>query len=128
MTTPALRIRSADTRERRWPDSRKQGSVVLRTLVDADGGPSSGVVQGLAEFAPSDHEGMHSHDRPETAFVLDGGGTLKLKGDDKVVEPGDMLFIPAGLPHGWQAGEEGLRLLTTFPGDRLSEVSYEWEE
>jgi quercetin dioxygenase-like cupin family protein len=126
MTTPALRIRASDTRTQHWPDRRRQGTVAFHTLVDADGGPSSGLVQGRAEFGPGDHEGMHSHDRPETAYVLDGGGTLTLRGDDKTVEPGDMVFVPAGLVHGWRAGEEGLRLLYSFPADRLSEVAYDW--
>jgi quercetin dioxygenase-like cupin family protein len=127
MTAPAIQIRSRDTDRRHWDDRGRQGDVAFRTLVDADGGPSSGLVQGLAEFAPGDHEGLHRHDRPETAFVLDGGGVLVLRGEEKPVEPGDMLFLPAGLVHGWRAGEEGMRVLYSFPADRFSEVAYHWD-
>jgi quercetin dioxygenase-like cupin family protein len=126
MTGPAIQIHERDTDLRGW-DSAAKGEVKFRTLIDAAGGPSSALVQGIAEFPPAGTEAMHRHDRPETAFVLSGGGALLLRGEERAVEPGDMLFVPAGLSHGWRAGEEGLRLLWSFPGDRLDEVSYDWE-
>ena len=126
---PALvHVRSGDTDLQSWDDPDRQGSVRFRTLIDAGGGPSSDLVQGLAVFEAADTEGAHSHDRPETAYVTSGGGTLTAGDEDTAAEAGDMLFIPAGLVHAWRAGEQGMQVLYSFPGDRMSEVAYDWAE
>jgi quercetin dioxygenase-like cupin family protein len=124
MTGTPIHIASADTDPQAWEDRR--GTVRFRILVDAKGGPSEGLVQGIADIASGEGEAMHRHDRPETAYVLSGGGRLTLEGRDMEVHSGDMTFVPAGLAHGWKAGEEGLRVLWSFPGDRFDEIRYDW--
>lgn len=129
MTPPAaVRVHAVDTELNHWDDRDRKGAVGFRTLIDTDHGPSSGVTQGIAEFAPGDTEGRHHHDLPETAFVLDGGGHLDLPGEAMAVRAGDMLFVPPGLVHGWRAGDDGMRLLYTFPADRLADVAYHWAD
>ena len=125
MAQPPIHIRPADTEVQGWGDPRR-GEVTFRLLVTADGGPSSAVVQGIADIPPGGREAMHRHDRPETAYVLSGGGQLTLDGREIVAQSGEMFFLPEGLPHGWRAGEEGLEILWTFPGDRFDEVAYHW--
>ena len=128
-TPPALvHVRANDTDLQSWPDPDRQGNVRFRVLIDADGGPSSGVAQGLAIFEAGDAEGAHAHDRPETAYVASGGGTLTAGGEDTPAEAGDMFFVPPGLVHAWRAGEEGMRLLYSFPADRMAEVAYDWTD
>ncbi|MDG4649916.1 cupin domain-containing protein [Roseibacterium sp. SDUM158017] len=127
MAQPPIHIRPGDTELRTWDDPRR-GRAAFRLLVSADGGPSSKLVQGVAEIAPGESEARHRHDRPETAYVLSGGGRLTLAGQDIVADAGEMFFIPEGLTHGWLAGEEGLQILWTFPGDRFADVRYDWAE
>ncbi|ROU01164.1 cupin domain-containing protein [Histidinibacterium lentulum] len=110
-----------------WDDDR-HGSVTYRILVDADGGPSRGLVQGIAYLEPGDRENMHTHDIPETIHVLEGSGEARLQGNSLPLAPGDTLFVPAGAPHAWSAAEaEGLTLLFTFPTDRFAEVAYHFD-
>lgn len=127
MTQLPTHIRPNDTVAQSWDDPRR-GRTTFRLLVTAGGGPSEALVQGIMDIPSGEREAMHHHDRPETAYVLSGGGTLTLKGKEIVAQSGDMMFIPEGLVHGWLAGEEGLQLLWSFPGDRFEEVAYHWEE
>lgn len=121
-----VHVRAGDTDLQSRDDA--QGSARFRVLIDADGGPSSKLVQGLSVFEAADTEAAHSHDRPETAYVVSGGGTLTVGDEENQAEAGDVFFIPPGLVHSWRAGEEGLHVLFSFPGDRMSEVAYDWAE
>jgi quercetin dioxygenase-like cupin family protein len=127
MAQPPIHIRPSDTVPRSWDDPRR-GRASFRLLVTADGGPSEGLVQGITDIPAGESEAKHRHDRPETAYVLSGGGRLMLEGRDIVADAGEMFFIPEGLVHGWTAGEEGLRLLWSFPGDRFGDVAFDWAE
>ena len=130
MSTPpaVLRVHAEDTEIQHWDDRDAHGAVGFRTLVDADHGPSRALVQGIAVFGPGDTEAAHHHDRAETAFVLDGGGTLVLGEDTMTARAGDMLFVPPGTVHGWQAGDDGMRFLYSFAADRFSDVAYHWQD
>jgi quercetin dioxygenase-like cupin family protein len=126
MTQP-IHIRKSDTDLQSWPD-KAQGDGRFRILVDAENGPSKGVVQSLSEFGGAEQEATHCHDLPETAHVISGHGDLTLAGKNLTLEPGDTVFIPAGLDHGWQASDEGLVILCSFPADRFDEVTYHWKD
>jgi len=111
-----------------WDDPR-HGRVRYRLLVDADYGPSRGVTQGVVEFAPGDRENLHRHpSHSETIHVLEGRGEAELPGRTLALSPGDTVFVPAGVLHAWSAPEAEMRLLFTFPADRLEEVSYDFED
>ena len=98
------------------------GDVKVRLLVDASGGPSSEIAQSLAEIAAGGEEDMHSHDRAQTGFVVEGSGQAVFDGRTLDVAKGDAVFVPAGTPHGWRAGDDGLVVLSTFAADRADEV------
>ncbi len=110
-----------------WDDPR-HGGVGYRLLVDADWGPSRGVTQGVVEFAPGDRENLHRHpSHCETIHVLAGHGQAELPGRSLPLSPGDTVFVPAGVPHAWSAPDSEMRLLFTFPADRLDDVTYDFE-
>lgn len=122
-TAPTI-IRAGSPREDTITD---HGShVQIRTLVDAAGGPSAGIVMGQARLDPACVEARHHHDIPEVVHVTSGGGTARLGDRSVPIEPGDTVFVPAGLVHGWEAGEEGLAFLYVFPADRSDAVTYHW--
>jgi quercetin dioxygenase-like cupin family protein len=103
-------------------EARRRG-LKYRLLVDADGGPSERVCQGLFYLDDGHAESPHSHDVPETVHVIEGRG-LAVVGDRRhEIGPGDTVFIPANLVHGFET-PESLTLLFTFPVDRFADVAY----
>ena len=127
MSAAVVHVREADTRLDHWEDPAR-GRVDFRTLVDATHGPSSSIVQGIVEMSEGQVEKRHHHDRPETGYVIEGAGFL-LAGPDRIaIAKGDMVFVPAGLVHGWSAPDGPMRVLFTFAADRLSDVPYHWED
>lgn len=94
-----------------------------RLLIDADGGPSEGLCQGLFYLEGGHAESPHWHDVPETVHVIEGHG-LAVLGDQRTeINPGDTVFVPAGLAHGFEA-PESMTLLFSFPVDRFADVTY----
>ncbi|SDY39521.1 cupin domain-containing protein [Citreimonas salinaria] len=94
-----------------------------RLLIDADGGPSSALCQGLFYIDSGHADSPHHHDVPETIHVIEGKGFAILGDKRQELSPGDTLFIPAGLVHGFEA-PESMILLFTFPVERFSDVTY----
>lgn len=124
-TAPTI-VRREEPEWEVW-DSPERGRVRFRTLIDGAAGPTAGLVQGLAEIEPGDHEGRHRHTLPQVAHVLSGRGEASLGDRTVPIEAGDTVFIPAGVTHGWRAGDVPLRFLYTFPADRFADVSYTFE-
>ena len=125
MTTAPTIVRASDPEEFTRDDG-KRGRAVYRTRIDASAGPTSGVVTGTARLDAGDVEASPSHNLPETAHVLSGGGTAIFEDRDVRLDPGDTVFVPAHVHHSWRAGEEGLELLYVFPADRFHDVEYHW--
>lgn len=124
---PAIFIARDAPDIRDWSDPR-HGDLSYRTLVDADHGPSTGLVQGIAYIPRGGAENPHRHDMPETVHVLAGRGKVRLGDREIGLSPGDTVFVPAGLMHGWSAPDEPLRLLYTFAANRFADVTYVFEE
>ncbi len=51
------------------------------------------------EVAPGGHTPHHSHDYEHEILILKGRGTAKSEEGDKIVRPGDVLFVPANEKH-----------------------------
>lgn len=82
------------------------GSTV-RVLLDAELGGA--VNQSLAEATldPGARTRRHYHARTEEIYVvLAGSGRMEVDGDERDVERGDAILIPARAWHELQAGEE----------------------
>jgi uncharacterized RmlC-like cupin family protein len=64
---------------------------------------------------PGDEPPLHvHHDHEEGFHVIEGELTLYLPGGDaRVLGPGDFLLAPRGVPHTYQTGAEGCRVVVT---------------
>jgi len=57
-------------------------------------------VTGLAEIAPDNASGLHTHPGIETGYVLEGEVLMQVEGQpDRTLKPGDSYMIPAGTKH-----------------------------
>lgn len=67
-------------------------------------------------FAFDAGTGLDEHSTPQTAFVevLDGSVRVTIDGEPHQVQAGQMIHLPAGVPHALQALERFRMLLTLF--------------
>ena len=77
-----------------------KGSVVSRTLIKRDTGSTT-------VFAFDKGEGLSEHSAPFDALVhvLDGEAEIKVGGQPHRVKAGQMILMPAGIPHALRAVE-----------------------
>ena len=63
-----------------------------------------------AEYSEGAHPWEHG------IFVVEGEGILRSGGEERVIKPGDAVFIPSGETHGFQnPWEEALGLICVIP-------------
>lgn len=86
----------------------QSGSVVSRVLIR-----NSGAVQTLFAFAEG--EGLTEHMSPHEATVLliEGEASVTIAGEAHTVRAGEMLHLPAGVPHALH-GEHAFKMLLTI--------------
>ena len=107
----------------------ENGGLKYRLTVDATGGPSRAVCQGLFYLYDGHSETLHSHEIAETIYVLSGNGHIRLEDREILLAPGDTVFIPAGTRHGFTARDNAdLVVHFTFPTDRFEDVTYAYAE
>ena len=77
-----------------------KGSVVSRTLIKRDTGSTT-------VFAFDKGEGLSEHSAPFDVLVhvLDGEAEIKVGGQPHRVKAGQMILMPAGIPHALRAVE-----------------------
>jgi len=82
------------------------GSVVSRTLVKKPTGT-------ITLFAFDRGQGLSEHSAPYDAFVqvVDGVATLRIGGTDVVAKAGEVVVMPANIPHAVHATERFKMLL-----------------
>ena len=85
------------------------GAVVSRTLAESSAGT-------LTLFAFDAGQGLSEHSAPYDAFVqlLDGAATLTIGGKKVKARAGELVKMPANVPHALQAQERFKMLLTMF--------------
>jgi quercetin dioxygenase-like cupin family protein len=85
------------------------GSVVSRTLLKTDTGT-------LTLFAFDEGQGLSEHTAPFNALVqvLDGTATLSIGGKTVASRTGELVLMPADVPHAVQPGGRFKMLLTMF--------------
>jgi len=85
------------------------GSVVSRTLLKSDAGT-------LTLFAFDEGQELSEHTAPFDALVqvLDGTATLRIGGTTVSVGTGELVLMPADVPHAVQAAGRFKMLLTMF--------------
>ena len=71
-------------------------------------------VQSLAEATLSAGQSTQRHYHrlsEEIYLIVEGGGLMEVDGDEREVDTGDAILIPAGAWHTLTAGPQGVRLL-----------------
>jgi quercetin dioxygenase-like cupin family protein len=83
----------------------QSGSVVSRTLIDKKIGT-------LTLFAFDQGQGLSEHTAPYDAFVqvLDGSAAITIGGKEQQVDAGQMIIMPANVPHSLRA-EQPFKML-----------------
>jgi len=87
------------------------GAVVSRTLVHKPAGT-------ITLFAFDAGQGLSEHQTPYDAFVqiVEGTGTLRIGGSDVVARAGEVVVMPAHVPHAVHAAERFKMLLVLIRG------------
>ena len=82
------------------------GSIVSRTLAKKPTGT-------ITLFAFDTGQGLSEHQAPYDAFVqvVDGAGLFRIGGNEVVARAGDVVVMPADIPHAVQATERFKMLL-----------------
>ena len=76
-------------------------------------------------LAPGSVQPQAPHDQDELYIVLQGAGIFDKAGDKRPVAEGDVLFVEAGVPHGFTDVTEGFEAYAVFWGPKGGEqVSY----
>ncbi|MBI5510584.1 MAG: cupin domain-containing protein [Deltaproteobacteria bacterium] len=88
------------------------GAVVSRTL-------SKGSAGTLTVFAFDEGQGLSEHSAPFDAYVqvLEGSVLLTIGGQKVAAKPGELVLMPANVPHGLHAGTKMKMLLTMLKHD-----------
>jgi quercetin dioxygenase-like cupin family protein len=83
------------------------GSIVSRTLVDKPVGT-------ITLFAFDKGQRLSEHSAPYDAVVqvIDGTGEVMIAGKPHTVNPGEMIIMPANIPHSVNAAQKFKMLLT----------------
>jgi len=78
-----------------------QQSPIKRTMLQTvDFPPGFNVVSAIAEIAPGNCAGRHTHPGVESSYVLEGAILLKVEGKpDQTIKAGESFQIPANAPH-----------------------------
>ncbi len=78
-------------------------------------GTSLNAVTGIAEVVPNAAIGRHTHNGPETGYLMEGELTLMVDGQaPRTLKPGESYQIPAGTPHDARSGAAGAKVLAVY--------------
>jgi quercetin dioxygenase-like cupin family protein len=97
-------------------DAQAPGGVTRTVLQKTDyPGEKHATILVMAEIAPDAVVARHTHPGVESAYLMEGGGTLSVKGQaDRVLKTGDSYQIAAETPHGLKNGGQKSRLAITY--------------
>lgn len=89
-----------------------EGSVVSKTLLKKE-------IGNLTLFAFDQGQGLSEHTAPFDAvvYILDGKAEITIGGQAQSVPAGEMLIMPANVPHALQAQEKFKMLLVMIRGE-----------
>ncbi|MEM9708857.1 MAG: cupin domain-containing protein [Pseudomonadota bacterium] len=119
----AFAVDAAAIADEGWADP-AHGGVTWRGLVDADKTPSAGLTLGVMSVAPYTTLAPHRHAPAEVYFCLEGEGVVTVDGVEYPLSPGVTVYVPGDAEHATSGGPAGVKILYTFPTDRLADVEY----
>ncbi len=85
------------------------GAVISKTLLKKETG-------NITLFSFDTGQGLSEHTSPFDAVVqvVEGEGAFIIDGDLKTVKEGEMIIMPANIPHDVQAAEQPFKMLLTM--------------
>ena len=69
---------------------------------------------GLYELAAGADDPQQPHDEDEVYYVISGRARFQVGNEDLPVVPGTVLYVAAGIEHGFHSITEGLSVLVVF--------------
>jgi quercetin dioxygenase-like cupin family protein len=96
----------------------------MQVLIGADEGPNFAMRRFIME--PGGGMPMHTNEVEHEQYVLRGRGRVVIGGETLHVEPNDVVYIPAGVPHSYDSvGEEPFEFICVVPNqpDRITLVN-----
>jgi len=90
----------------------QEGSIVSRMLVNKKAGT-------ITVFAFAKGQGLSEHSAPFDAIVevIEGEGVFVIGGEEHLVRAGEMIIMPADIPHGVRAEMAFKMILTLIHGE-----------
>jgi mannose-6-phosphate isomerase-like protein (cupin superfamily) len=90
------------------------GGGRVQILLDAEGGATFGtfsIIEGDADLSIPVHT---HHGAAEVLFVVRGDGTMLLGEERFAISPGQVIYVPPDVEHGYEAGSEALRVYQVY--------------
>ncbi|KPJ84563.1 MAG: cupin [Gemmatimonas sp. SG8_23] len=92
----------------------KAGSGTRRqVLIGPDQGPNFAMRRFIME--PGGGMPMHTNKVEHEQYVLRGSARVQIGDEVHHVKAGDVVYIPGGVPHNYQADDEGFEFLCVVP-------------
>ena len=89
--------------------------VTVRWLITKDDGAENFAMR-CFEIRPGGRTAFHSHDWEHEVFILSGRGKVRCGNEERIVEAGYVVFIPANVSHSFEnIGGDVLRFLCLIP-------------
>lgn len=76
------------------------------------------IMVSIIDVAPGSEVPPHTHPHEQMGLVLEGGVTMVIGGDLRVLNPGDVYLVPPDVEHGVFAGSERARVVHIFSPPR----------
>lgn len=80
--------------------------------------PGDKLMLSVVSFQPGSIGPVHSHPEEQWGVLLEGDGVRLQAGARITVSAGDFWMTPSGVPHGFEAGESGAKVLDIFSPPR----------
>ena len=90
-----------------------RGVELLPMITEKDGAPN--FAMRLFRVAPEGHTPFHTHPWEHEVFVVRGSGDIVEEGGIRPLKPGTAVYVPAGEPHRFRAGPEGMDFICCVP-------------
>ncbi len=90
-----------------------EGVSVRWVISEDDGAPN--FAMRIFELVPGGHTPYHEHPWEHEVFILAGAGVLTVDGKAEKLQPKDVVFVPPGASHNFQAGDQGLTFICLVP-------------
>lgn len=81
------------------------------------GAPNFALRQFVVE--PGGHSPRHMHDYEHEVYIVEGGGSVLLNGQERTIKAGDVVYVPADHEHQFRASHQsGMKFLCLVPVSR----------